>query len=583
MKLLAKLQRDRTSKSSLTVNQLGWGSPDRLLVSVAMPSIERGGFRARKNRLLVVDVTNGWSRYLGQRWPDQRYIQQQDNIVSYLRDDPGGVLIALWLPGDPGVGVRRVDLKSGNLRSVIRPRPGTLRWAADHRDHVRIGWGEAESVSRNFIYARTNSTASFEKILEWNPHRDEKGFRFAGFAPDPGLIYVYAQSEHGRLAVFPYNIATRKLGEALFSDPHFDVGHLCVSKVDGRLLSVSYVADIPKIAVLDDARRKAHAAIDAALAGRINAFVSSDANERRFVIRSSSDTVPPAFYLYDATDNSLSPLFDAYPELARAKFAPMKPISYPARDGLEIPGYLTVPVDGTQAPYPLIVMPHGGPWTRDVWGWDPVVQFLVSRGFAVVQPNFRGSSGYGADFQRKGRGRWGLEMQDDITDAALWAVEQGIADRARIGIYGSSYGGYAALRAMQKEPTLFRAAASFAGVTDLPTLLEDDSRYYGLVDDMEALIGDRRADRRQLEEASPARGAGRIQGAVLIAHGSEDPRVQVGQATLMVRALENAGRRVEAYIYDGEVHGFLDERNAIDFYTRLATFFERELRALSKP
>ena len=199
-----------------------------------------------------------------------------------------------------------------------------------------------------------------------------------------------------------------------------------------------------------------------------------------------------------------------------------------------------------------------------------------------MQPNFRGSDGYGQQFEDLGTGRWGLEMQDDITDGAAWLVDEGIADPQRLGIFGVSYGGFAALHALVKEPDLFRAGASYAGVTDILTLLGDDKRYWGLLDDMQRLVGHRWSDRERLRAISPAQNADKIRVPVLIGHGTEDWRVHVKQAEAMIEALQDADVPVEAYLYDGEVHGFLDERNRIDFYTRLADFFERNL-AISQP
>ncbi|MEL6189222.1 MAG: S9 family peptidase, partial [Myxococcota bacterium] len=355
------------------------------------------------------------------------------------------------------------------------------------------------------------------------------------------------------------------------------VSGVAVSRRDGRLLGVRYVSEKLERVYFDEDSRKRWEGVERALPGRLNLILGSISEGRQKLIRSSADTAPPAYYLYDEGEPAITPLFELYPELSDVKHAPMQPISYVARDGLEVPGYLTVPVDGTRAPFPLIVMPHGGPWARDVWGWDPIVQFLVSRGFAVLQPNFRGSTGYGQAYFERGGGRWGLEMQDDVTDGARWAIQEGIADPARVGIFGISYGGYAALRAMQMEPELFRAGASYAAVTDLPELLEDASRYEFWIAELESLVGRRREDRIKLAKASPARGAHEIRGAILIGHGSEDSRVQVSQARLMVDALRRAGREVEAYVYDGEDHSFIDERNQIEFFTRLASFFERQL------
>jgi dipeptidyl aminopeptidase/acylaminoacyl peptidase len=363
----------------------------------------------------------------------------------------------------------------------------------------------------------------------------------------------------------------------LFGHPEVDVAGLRTSKRDGRLLAIGYVTDRPRLHFFDAAEQSLQAGIDRALPGRTNRFVSSDRDERYSILHSSGDTSPPRYFLFDHEQKRLDFLFSAYPELDGVELAPMQPIQYEARDGLVIPGYLTLPVGAGEAPFPLIVHPHGGPWARDVWGWDPVVQFLASRGFAVLQPNFRGSNGYGTEFEERGYGNWGLEMQDDVTDGARWLIEQAIADPDRIGIYGASYGGFTALRALQKEPDLFRAGASFAGVTDIPTLLADDRAYWGMLDDMEQLVGDRWSDREQLAAVSPARNADQIRAPVLVAHGTEDWRVHVKQAHAMADALESAGVEVEAHIYYGEVHGFIDERNKIDFYTKLADFFERHL------
>ena len=225
---------------------------------------------------------------------------------------------------------------------------------------------------------------------------------------------------------------------------------------------------------------------------------------------------------------------------------------------------------------PTIVYPHGGPTARDVWGYDPTVQFLASRGFAVFQLNFRGSAGYGTRHERLGYREWGLAMQDDVTDGVRWLIDQGIGDPERIGIYGGSYGGYTALMALAKTPGLFRAGASLAGVTDLPMLLED-FQWYRSEEFNRPTLGSAWDDGKKLDETSPLHNAERIRAPVLIAHGSEDPIVHMRHATMMASTLEKAGKEVELYIYEGDVHGFIYAKSRIDFYTRLATFFEKHL------
>jgi dipeptidyl aminopeptidase/acylaminoacyl peptidase len=284
----------------------------------------------------------------------------------------------------------------------------------------------------------------------------------------------------------------------------------------------------------------------------------------------------PATYLFYREQRRLHFLFDAYPQIEPRALSPMQSVSFKARDGLDIHGYLTLPSGGPQRNLPAIVYPHGGPSARDVWGYDPTVQFLASRGFAVFQPNFRGSAGYGAKHREAGHRQWGLSMQDDLTDAARWLIEQGIADPQRVGIYGGSYGGYAARMGLVKAPELFRAGATFAGVTDLPMLVDDDSGY-DLEEVNKPILGGGWGDRGRLARLSLTRNVEHIRAPWLIAHGTEDWRVHVRQAEALADALRDAGKPVELYLYDREVHGFIDERNQIDFHEKLSAFFERHL------
>ena len=574
---VAKLEREH-ARSSITVRTLGWPGNDRLLVSLEMPAPFAVGVRARQTRLMVVELEGGAPRYLGKSWRWHEYSQSQDDIVSWLPDDPNHVLINLRLPGK-GRRVRRLDIDSGVLKSVTQARSGRWGWAADHKDEIRASWGGHRT--EHIVWARIRSDDSFEEIARFDrfdevEEGDEPSFYFAGFSEDPARIYVRSALETGRDAIYEYDLASRRLGKRVFGHPRVDVGSLRVSERDDRLLSIGYVTDRSRLKFFDEAARLEQEQIDASLPDRINRFSGHSRDERYSIVVSTGDRRPPRYYVFDRDRKNLAFLFAAYPELHGAELSSMEPVQYPARDGLLIHGYLTRPA-GREPPYPTIVYPHGGPWSRDVWGWDPVVQWLASRGFAVLQPNFRGSDGYGVKFLKMGYGRWGQEMQDDITDGARWLIEQGISDPDRIGIYGASYGGYAALQALVKEPELFRAGASFAGVTDITAFLADDAFYSNLIDTMEKLVGERWGDRARLKEISPANNAERIRAPVLIAHGTQDPRVHVDQAHEMADALEDAGVEVEVHLYEGEVHGFIDERNRIDFYTKLASFFERNL------
>lgn len=271
----------------------------------------------------------------------------------------------------------------------------------------------------------------------------------------------------------------------------------------------------------------------------------------------------------------MTKLLSKYPALEGVELAEPRAIHYLARDGRKIHGYLTLPPGSSGENLPAVLLPHGGPWIRDRLEFNREVLFLASRGYAVLQMNFRGSSGYGNEHMSAGYKRYGLEMQDDITDGAAWLVEQGIADPKRIGIFGASYGGYAALMAAVKTPEVFRCAAGYAGVYDLRAEVKHDSRYLG-GDMQKEFMGD---DSKLLKAASPIYGVDQIRIPILLGHGVDDPNVHVSQSKKMAKALEKADKQVELVLYKDEIHGYALGSTAIDFASRLERFFAQHLAA----
>jgi dipeptidyl aminopeptidase/acylaminoacyl peptidase len=464
---------------------------------------------------------------------------------------------------------------------LVAPQTGVRGWHADHLGQVRAASGATLHGTRMFTLVRTQASGSFDELIRFDPF-EQPGFIFAAFGEKPESIYVRTLGAVERSALHAYDLTTRTLGPVIFEHPEVDVGPVWTSERDGRLIAVGYTTDRSRWHYFDPVMQRDQIEIDRALPHTQNQIVEMDQAERIALVSSSSDVAAPRYSIYDRERDELHPLPELYPDLRPEQMSPMQPIEFAARDGLVIHGYLTRPRDAAAGPLPMILLPHGGPTVRDVWGWDPEVQFLASRGFAVLQVNYRGSSGYGSRHMSLGYKQWGLAMQDDLTDAVKWAIAEGIADPARVGIYGGSYGGYAALMGLAKTPELFRAGASFAGVSDLITLL-DDFELYAFSDFNTPTKGDDWKDREQLAATSPARLADRIRAPVLIAQGTQDPIVHEKQAHEMIDALEAAGGDVEYHIYQDEVHGFLDERNAIDFYTKLAAFFERHLLGEARP
>jgi dipeptidyl aminopeptidase/acylaminoacyl peptidase len=300
--------------------------------------------------------------------------------------------------------------------------------------------------------------------------------------------------------------------------------------------------------------------------------------ERRVIVRTFSDKSLGACYLYEPSSGRLEKLAELSPWLNEAEMADVQPIRFTSRDGLTIHGYLALPRGARPVNLPILVNPHGGPWARDVWGFDPETQFLANRGVGVLQINFRGSTGYGKAFWEAGFKQWGGKMQDDISDGVHWLVRQGIADPKRIAIYGASYGGYAALAGLAFTPDLYACGIDYVGVSNIFTLLETLPPYWELGRRMMyEMVGDPVKDRELLRQVSPVFHADRISAPLLVAQGANDPRVKKAESDQIVQALRQRGVAVEYIVKNNEGHGFHNEENRFDFYRRMESFLARHL------
>jgi dipeptidyl aminopeptidase/acylaminoacyl peptidase len=302
------------------------------------------------------------------------------------------------------------------------------------------------------------------------------------------------------------------------------------------------------------------------------------------VVHSGSDRTRGAYWLLDVEGDQgdglrLEHLFDAAPWLVEDELAEVRPIRYESRDGLSIHGYLTLPAGREPRDLPLVVHPHGGPWARDEWGFDPELQFLASRGVAVLQMNFRGSLGYGRAFWEAGFRQWGLSMQDDVTDGARWAIEQGIADPERIAIYGGSYGGYATLAGITKTPELYACAISYVGVSNLFTWIEAFPPYWKpFLEMIHEMVGHPERDAEQWRATSPLFQVASIRVPLLVVQGAQDPRVKKEESDQIVAALQDRDVPVQYLVKDNEGHGFSNEENQFEFYRAMESFLTEHLR-----
>jgi dipeptidyl aminopeptidase/acylaminoacyl peptidase len=341
-----------------------------------------------------------------------------------------------------------------------------------------------------------------------------------------------------------------------------------------RVVGASYATEKRSVAYFDKDLAALSAKLQKALPGKpLVDIVDASADEKTLLLIASSDTDPGEVYLFDRDSYELSPLFPLRSQLAGRTMGEMKPVTFPAADGTQIPGYLTLPPGSDGKNLPAIVMPHGGPGARDEWGFDWLVQYLVARGYAVLQPNFRGSSGYGEDwFGHNGFKAWRTAI-GDVDDAGRWMVRQGIADPAKLAIVGWSYGGYAALQSQVVDPDLFKAVVAIAPVTDLGTLRGENRDYTNF-----RLVRDFVGDGPQIDDGSPARHAQAFKAPVLLFHGTLDQNVSVEHSRLMKQRLEDAGKTVEYTEFDGTDHYIEDSDMRTKMLVEIDQFLGQSLK-----
>jgi dipeptidyl aminopeptidase/acylaminoacyl peptidase len=319
--------------------------------------------------------------------------------------------------------------------------------------------------------------------------------------------------------------------------------------------------------------------VDRAMPDTVNLVAGKSEDEKLLLWYCFSDQNPGEYFILDVDRRKLSLVATRMPWVKTAEMAPMLSVKYAARDGLVIHGYLTVPVGHEPKGLPLVVMPHGGPWARDVWGFDPLVQLLANRGYAVLQMNYRGSIGYGEELYRKARRQIGREIQDDIEDATRWAIAAGVADPKRIAIMGGSYGGYSTLFGLGHNPELYRCGISLFGVTDWPAFFEDSdiTEYKSSKRYWREQLGDPIKDKFDLRTISPVNFADKITAPVLIIQGKEDQRVPQDQAKRMIAALTKVGRKPESLFIARLGHSFGNEKQRTEIFKAVVGFLEKNL------
>lgn len=498
------------------------------------------------------------------------------DIIDALENDTEHMIVGMNKRIPQVFDPYRINISTGEL-TPLAENPGNISsWITDHEGQLRIAIA-TDGVNTSVLYRKTEADP-FKTIITTN----FKETVYPMYFDFDNSETVYALSNRGRdkTAVVKMNIATGEELELIFEHPEVDVSYMSYSRERQVPTTISYVTWKRQHKFVDQQVEDLYKRLERDLGKYEVVITSTNKTEDKFVIRTYSDRSLGAYYFYDKTADKLEKIIDVSSWLKEEDLAEMKPIQYQSRDGLTIHGYLTLPKDLPAKNLPVIVNPHGGPWARDAWTFNPEVQFLANRGYAVLQMNFRGSTGYGRAFWEASFQQWGLTMQDDVTDGVQWLVEQGIADSSRIAIYGGSYGGYCTLAGITFTPDLYACAIDYVGVSNLFTFMETIPPYWELYLKMlHEMVGDpsNPVDSARLRATSPVFHVDKIKAPLLIAQGAKDPRVNQDESDQMVAALQEKGVAVEYILKENEGHGFHNQENRFEFYSKMETFLEKHL------
>jgi dipeptidyl aminopeptidase/acylaminoacyl peptidase len=494
-------------------------------------------------------------------------------IIDKLERNENEILIGLN-KRDPRVhDVYRVNVNTGEL-NLIAENPGNYTgWGTDWDGKLRIAI-TTDGVNNTLMFRNTEA----DKFAPVITTTFKETITPLLFTPDNKQIYVATNIGRDKSAIVKYDVENKKELEKIYEHPEVDVTSLLSSRKRRVITGVSYVTDKTNYFFIDKQRAELQKDLERRLPGFEVRLAGCNLDEDKCLVRTFTDRSLGAYYFYDRKSKDFRKLSDVSPWLNDQDLVPMKPIQYQSRDGLTIHGYLSLPKGVPARNLPVVVNPHGGPWLRDSWGYNPEVQFLANRGYAVLQVNYRGSTGYGRKFWEASFKQWGKAMQDDITDGVQWLIKEGIADPKRVGIYGGSYGGYATLAGLTFTPDLYAAGVDYVGVANLFTFLKAFPPYWKpYLEMVYQMIGDPEKDKDLLTAASPVFHSKNIKVPLLIAQGANDPRVNKGESDQMVEALKARGIEVPYMVKANEGHGFSNEENRFDFYRAMEEFLGKHL------
>jgi len=506
-----------------------------------------------------------------------------DNVQVRINDVnknyPRKILIEMNKDNPQVHDIYRLDLADGSLEQLAQNTGAVVGWVPDSHMNVR-GAVSVTSDGGRSLAIRDNDEDEWRPIVTWNAE-DSASSGVVAFTKDGHNLYLVDSREANTGRLVEFSPATGE-SRALAEDPHYDIDDILIDRETYRIQAVTFNRQRRQWQVLDKSLEADFRKLKEIDEGDF--FITSrDNDDRKWLVGYVKDAAADTYYLYDRKTRTAEFLFVNNPDLDKYHLAPMEPISFNSRDGLIIHGYLTCPPETEPDRLPLVLYVHGGPWYRDSWGYDAYAQWLANRGYACLQVNYRGSTGYGKDFLNAGNREWAGKMHDDLVDAVDWAVNKGLADPDRLAIYGGSYGGYAALVGATFTPDLFRCAIDVVGPSNLLTFIESIPPYWSaLKTTLHKRIGHPETDREFLQSRSPLFHIDNIKIPLLIGQGANDPRVKKAESEQIVAALKEKGLDYEYIIFEDEGHGFLKPENRLKFQARAEKFLARHLGGRSQ-
>ena len=503
----------------------------------------------------------------------------QARFVARSHRIPEEILVGLNLADAHKHDVHRINLQTGDL-ALDTVNPGNIAgWCSDEDLRIRAALAMDASGAQQLL-VRSETQAPWSSAFSFTA--DEQGGPVS-FSTDGSSLYFLTNQDAPAMRLLAIELASGEQS-VVAEDTQYDVGAVMIHPTTFHIQAVGFNRDRLTWQIIDPDVAHDFERLGAVRSGDLR-IASRDLADKTWIVSYLTDDGPIYYYAYNREAGTAGFLFSHRPELEALPLAAMQPMSFSARDGLTIYGYLTLPREAREkAGLPTVLLVHGGPWARDVWGFEPQAQWLANRGYAVLQLNFRGSAGYGREFLNAGNREWGGKMHNDLIDGVNWLIEKGIADPARIAVMGGSYGGYATLAGLTFTPDVFAAGVDIVGPSSLITLIENIPPYWApIVGQFKHRVGDPATDAEFLRSRSPLFFADRIRAPLLIGQGANDPRVKQSESEQIVEAMKQLGIPVEYVVYEDEGHGFARPENRLHFYAVAEEFLSKHLGGECEP